>query len=65
MSDIFLGRRYRRLGTPETVWIVTATMDNEKDRRPFAVLVSEDGDATMDVEFVHLEDPALYEHLPN
>lgn len=63
MSDIFLGQRYRRIGAPEAIWIETATMDSRKDHRPFAVLVSEDGDATTDVEFAHLEDPALYEHL--
>ena len=63
VSDIFIGQRYRQIGAPDTLWLVTGVVTDAEDRRPFAILVSEDGDATMDVDFVHLEDPEMYEHL--
>ncbi|MGI9412232.1 MAG: hypothetical protein ACR2PM_01085 [Hyphomicrobiales bacterium] len=64
MSDIFIGQRYRRIGEHDRIWVVTGTVEDTKDHRPFALLVSDDGKATLDVEFAHLEDPELYEHLP-
>ena len=63
MSDIFIGQRYRRIGEPDVTWIVTGTVADDEHRRPFAVLVSTDDTATIDVEFAHLEDPELFEHL--
>ena len=63
MSDIFIGQRYRRIGEHNRVWIVTGTVERPDEKRPFAVLVSDDGTATRDVEFAHLEDPEIYEHL--
>jgi len=63
MSDIFIGQRYRRIGEHNRVWIVTGTVERPSENRPFAVLVSDDGKATQDVEFAHLEDPEIFEHL--
>ena len=64
MSDIFIGQRYRRIGEHDRVWTVTGTVEQSAKHRPFAVLVSDDGKATLDVTFAHLEDPEIYEHLP-
>lgn len=63
MSDIFIGQRYRRIGEHDVTWVVTGVVRDRKDRRPFAILLKEGEDATMDVDFVHLEDPEMYEHL--
>jgi len=63
MSDIFIGQRYRRIGAPDPVWVVTGVVKDAPGRRPFAILVAEEGGATTDVEFAHLEDPELYVHL--
>ena len=60
MRSELLGQRFWKHGDHRHVWIVDAVEPEKNGRPPFAILVSEDGQSTEDVDLSHLEDPAQY-----
>ncbi len=60
MTGILEGQRFWKRGDHNHVWVVDAIVPGENGRPSFAVLVSEDGRASEDVDLSHLENPNLY-----
>jgi len=60
MTGISVGQRFHRTGEDGHIWLVSAIVKLPDKRHPVAVLVSEEGDATVDVELAHLDDPAIF-----
>ncbi len=60
MTHALEGRRYWEVGNHAHIWVVDAVVSDEKGREPFAILISEDGLNTKDVELSHLENRNLY-----
>jgi hypothetical protein len=64
MREILEGQRYWKIGDRRHVWIVDAMEPKTVERSAFAILVSEDGTATKDVDLSHLQNPSLYSPIP-
>jgi hypothetical protein len=65
MIEILEGQKFWKVGNHKHVWVVDA-VEPEKDGRPaFAILVSEDGLSTEDVDLSHLKDRNLYTPVPS
>jgi len=60
MTAIREGQRFWKHGNHRHVWIVDAVVSEKPGRPAFAVLVSEDGTASEDVDIDHLCDRNLY-----
>jgi hypothetical protein len=64
MTAVLEGQKYWKVGDHTHLWIVDAVMPGKAGRPPFAVLVSQDGRSTEDVDLTHLENPNLYTRAP-
>lgn len=64
MTTVLEGQRYWKVGDHTHVWVVDAVVAGKGGRPAFAVLVSEDGRSTEDVDLTHLENPNLYTRAP-
>jgi len=60
MTAIQVGQRFWKHGNHRHVWAVDAIVPAQAGRPAFAVLVSEDGTASEDVDLNHLDDRNLY-----
>lgn len=60
MTEILEGQRYWKVGNHSHVWVVDAVEPGKPGRPAFAILVSEDGQSTEDVDLSHLRNPNLY-----
>lgn len=60
MLEALIGRRFWKHGDHRHVWIVDDVIRAKEGKSAFAVLVSEDGNATEDVDLGHLENRNLY-----
>lgn len=60
IDHVALGARYWQTGDRRHVWIVDGIVSGQTGRPPFAVLVSEDGKRTEDVDLARLLDPAQF-----
>ena len=60
MTGILEGQRFWKLGDHSHVWVVGAIVPAKNGHPAVAVLVSEDGRVTEDVDLSHLENPNLY-----
>ena len=64
MTTIFEGQRFWKHGDHSPVWIVDTIIPAKGHRPAFAVLVSEAGRASADVDLSHLENSELYTPVP-
>ena len=64
VSNILEGQRFWKHGDHTHVWVVDAIVPGQPGRAAFAVLLSEDGQTTEDVDVSHLENPNLYTPVP-
>lgn len=64
MTEILEGQRYWKVGDHTHVWVVDAVEPEKADRPAFAIMVSEDGLATEDVDLSHINNPNLYSPVP-
>ncbi|MHA1565033.1 MAG: hypothetical protein ACTSX7_06955 [Alphaproteobacteria bacterium] len=64
MTEILEGQRYWKVGDRSHVWVVDAVEPEKADRPAFAIMVSEDGLATEDVDLSHLNNLNLYGPVP-
>jgi hypothetical protein len=64
LNEILEGQKYWKTGDHKHVWIVDAVEPETAERPAFAILVSEDGTATEDVDLSHLQNPNLYSTVP-
>jgi hypothetical protein len=60
MTEIPEGQKFWKVGDHRHVWVVDAVEPKSPGRPAFAILVSEDGTATEDVDLSHLQNPNLY-----
>ena len=60
MKEISEGQKYWKSGDHRHVWVVDAVEPGTAERPAFAILVSEGGTATEDVDLSHLQNPDLY-----
>lgn len=60
MTVVLEGQRFWKHGDHKHVWVVDAIVRDKEGRPPFAVLVSEDGRMTEDVDLSHLQDLNQY-----
>jgi hypothetical protein len=60
MTEALQGRRFWKHGNHTHVWVVDAIISDKEGHPPFAVLVSEDGRSSEDVDLSHLENTDLY-----
>lgn len=60
MTAIREGQRFWKHGNHRHVWVVDAIVRARAGRPAFAVLVSEDGTASEDIDLDHLGDRNLY-----
>ncbi len=64
MTTILEGQRFWKHGDHTHVWVVDAIVPAKEGRPAFAVLVSEDGQSSEDVDLSHLQNPNLYTLAP-
>jgi hypothetical protein len=64
MTTILEGQRFWKHGDHSHVWVVDAIVPAKDHRPAFAVLVSEEGRASEDVDLSHLANPNLYTPVP-
>ena len=64
MSLVQEGQRYWKHGDHARVWVVDAIIRDHAERAPYAILVSEDGLETEDIDLSHLEDRNQYILVP-
>lgn len=60
MTEILEGMKYWKAGDHTHVWVVDAVEPESNGRSAFAILVSEGGEASEDVDLSHLRNPELY-----
>ncbi len=60
MTEVLEGTKYWKAGDHRHVWIVDAVEPETSDRPAFAILVSDDGLNSEDVNLSHLLNPDLY-----
>lgn len=64
MGEILEGQKYWKVGDHRHVWVVEAVEPETAERPAFAILASEGGTATEDVDLSHLQNPNLYAPVP-
>ena len=64
MKEILEGQKYWMAGDHRHVWVVKAVEPEISGRAAFAILVSEDGTATEDIDLSHLQNSDLYTPVP-
>ncbi len=64
MSTILEGQRFWKHGDHNPIWAVDVIFPTKDHRPAFAVLISEPGGASEDVDLSHLENPELYTQVP-
>ena len=64
MTEVLEGTKYWKVGDHTHVWIVDAVEPKTSERPAFAILVSEDGLNSEDVDLSHLRNPSLYTPVP-
>ena len=64
MTEVLEGTKYWKVGDHRHVWVVDAIEPKTSDRPAFAILVSEDGLNSEDVDLSHLLNPDLYTPVP-
>ena len=64
MTEILEGKKYWKAGDHTHVWIVDAVEPETSERPASAILVSEDGLNSEDVDLSHLRNPSLYTPVP-
>ena len=65
MTDVLEGQKYWKVGDHSHVWVVDAVEPAKAGRPAFAILVSEDGANSEDVDLSHLKNRGLYTPLPH
>ena len=60
MTEILEGMKYWKVGDHKHVWVVDAVESESLGQPAFAILVSEDGLSSEDVDLSRLRNPDLY-----
>ena len=65
MKEILEGQKFWKTGDHAHVWVVDAVEPETPDRPAFAIMISQEGTATEDVDLSHLQNKELYTPVPS